>query len=93
MEKGTQDYQDAEGRMDEKSRAPRTNSETPGLFDPKQSGFELDSSDGKAHDPPTETTKSVKSTHKPSGKFNVKWEGLQRKVNGLEKNYNDLNTN
>ena len=42
--------------MDEKPRAPRTNAETAGLSDPKQPGFELDSSDGKAHDSPAETT-------------------------------------
>ena len=97
--KGTQDNQDAEGRMDEKSRAPRTNPENSGLSDPKQPGFDLDPSDGKAHDPPTET-RSKPTKQKPKNivyALQSKYDGLQKdvdtfqtKLDGLQFGFDDL---
>ena len=68
MVKETKEHQDAEGRMGEETRAPRTNPETTELSDPKQSGFDLDSPDGMAHDSPTETSMPVKSPSKHTKK-------------------------
>ena len=76
--------------MDEKLHAPCTNFETPGISDPKQPGFDLDSSDGMAHDSPVDatddrkptkhTSKSTKSTR------NTRMDEVQCKVDALDEN-------
>ena len=45
MEKGAQDDQGEEGRMDEKLRAPHVNPENPGATDSNQSNVKLEPSD------------------------------------------------
>ena len=91
MVKETKEHQDAEGRMGEEPRAPRTNPETTEISDPEKSGFDLDPSDSKAHDFPNVTTDG---THEEPMKQKPKHmvDALQRKVNGLEKNVNNLET-
>ena len=101
MVKETKEHQDAEGRMGEKPHAPRTNPETTELSDPKQSGFDLDPSDGTAHDPPTET-RSKPTKKKPKNvvyALQSKYDGLQKDVNtfqtkldGLQNSHDDLQT-
>ena len=89
MVKETKEYQDAEGRMGEEPHAPRTNPENTEISDPEKSGFDLDPSDGMAHDSPSVTTDTSPETFmklKPKAQANL----LQRKMDGLDKNYNEL---